>query len=501
MAEMIIILPLLFLCREEQELMTKVGLSIKKKVKFVAYILFLMGLFQVQNVYAESIGVIQIDQVSTAEGICVLYVNQQQGAEWHPQPENSTLTVGGVNCTVTQIQSLAETEEKISYACMIDISGSMDQERIDAAKAMLCQFVDGMRQGDSFCITTMGDSLTSSGFLQNPDEIKAFINQIAVTGEDTNLYQSIKDELKILQEESGNRKKCLIIFSDGAEDQTTGITKDEATDAVVESFIPVFTVAMLKEQPTDSQIEAAKVLGSFARVSAGGKHFAPVIDKFSNEEVYGKIQSELDNSLVITAMVDEKVTEKETLLVALTLSDGTTSALSERKCDSELLAGVIEVNEVPQESVMDTESVEEVQESSNKMLPIMIIILLVVVLVIVVAVIILKRKEKLNDDLDYANKVDVAITKESGDGQVFNFTIRDELKIGRGRRCKMSLPEDNALSEVHCSILLKQGELYVKDENSTNGTYVNGVPVVGEYKLEQGDVLLLGSSEYRITWM
>ena len=34
--------------------------------------------------------------------------------------------------------------------------------------------------------------------------------------------------------------------------------------------------------------------------------------------------------------------------------------------------------------------------------------------------------------------------------------------------------DNNAVSRVHCTIFKKNGAYYVRDENSTNSTYVNG---------------------------
>ena len=38
----------------------------------------------------------------------------------------------------------------------------------------------------------------------------------------------------------------------------------------------------------------------------------------------------------------------------------------------------------------------------------------------------------------------------------------------------------------------------MQDNNSTNGTFVNGVPITGEFVVESGDILLVGSAEYKI---
>ena len=78
--------------------------------------------------------------------------------------------------------------------------------------------------------------------------------------------------------------------------------------------------------------------------------------------------------------------------------------------------------------------------------------------------------------------------------------MKGEALIGRNKECQLSLADDSALSGKHCSLIYRDGNVYVRDENTTNGTYANGVPVLGEYKVEKDDILLIGSSEYRIYW-
>ncbi len=64
--------------------------------------------------------------------------------------------------------------------------------------------------------------------------------------------------------------------------------------------------------------------------------------------------------------------------------------------------------------------------------------------------------------------------------------------------------EDNAfqiaepsVSSHHCEILLRSGEVLVRDLNSTNGTYINGEKVT-ESVLKPGQTLRLGQIELRL---
>lgn len=453
------------------------------------------------EIRAEEAASAQIEQIQLEKDSCVLYVNHNQGEEWQVTPENSTLVVDGEECAITGISSVKKEEMPISYVMMIDISGSMDKERMDAIKDIINQFVDGKGEADNFCITTMGNHLSSSDVLQNPDEIRAYMEQITVTKEDTNLYQSIKDEISMMRTfENLHTKKCLIVFSDGAEDQKTGITREEAEASVKEANIPVFTIAMLKQNPSQAQTEGAKILGSFARYSAGGAHYAPVLEGYDNSEIYGRIQGILKNSLLVSTQIQGANITEDTVDISLTLSDGTLAAAAQYKLSGNVLKQIKLLQEDMEttELTEDSEITGEAQGGSLSM-P-LVIGIVAAMLVVLVIIIVRKSKQKMSaDDVVYMKKADIQLVRINAENEQHEFTIKEEIKVGRGRRCQLCL-EDAALSEVHCSLHWKQGELFIKDENSTNGTYVNGVPIIGEYKLEQGDVILIGSSEFQINW-
>ncbi len=68
------------------------------------------------------------------------------------------------------------------------------------------------------------------------------------------------------------------------------------------------------------------------------------------------------------------------------------------------------------------------------------------------------------------------------------YTVKDEIKIGTGSYCKIQL-EGEGVSAHHASINRNdEGELIAKDENSTNGLFLNGRRI-GEWPLHPGDWL------------
>ena len=69
----------------------------------------------------------------------------------------------------------------------------------------------------------------------------------------------------------------------------------------------------------------------------------------------------------------------------------------------------------------------------------------------------------------------------------------EPLSIGRSREADIPLLDDK-VSRVHCGIRFSEGEFYLKDLKSRNGTYVNGQRVEDTLKIKAGDRIQIGST-------
>src|SRR5215217_8191851 len=66
--------------------------------------------------------------------------------------------------------------------------------------------------------------------------------------------------------------------------------------------------------------------------------------------------------------------------------------------------------------------------------------------------------------------------------------------IGRTSDNKISFPEDSNVSRYHAEIENRDGEFWLTDLGSSNGTQVNGEPVSGSRKIENNSEIMLGGS-------
>lgn len=60
--------------------------------------------------------------------------------------------------------------------------------------------------------------------------------------------------------------------------------------------------------------------------------------------------------------------------------------------------------------------------------------------------------------------------------------------------------KDPKTSGMHCRLIEENGEIYIEDLNSTNGTFVNGLKVTSRTPLNSGDTVAFGQIKYSINY-
>ncbi len=69
-----------------------------------------------------------------------------------------------------------------------------------------------------------------------------------------------------------------------------------------------------------------------------------------------------------------------------------------------------------------------------------------------------------------------------------------QLKIGRGQHCDIII-NDITVSSEHLEVFNDdEGNVFITDLNSSNGTFVNGMRITGSEKLNQNDIVKVGNS-------
>jgi len=71
--------------------------------------------------------------------------------------------------------------------------------------------------------------------------------------------------------------------------------------------------------------------------------------------------------------------------------------------------------------------------------------------------------------------------------------LADEQTLGRAAGCQITL-EDTYTSQLHARVFTKDGQWFVEDLGSTNGTYLNAKRVSSPVPIKRGDRIKIGAT-------
>lgn len=73
------------------------------------------------------------------------------------------------------------------------------------------------------------------------------------------------------------------------------------------------------------------------------------------------------------------------------------------------------------------------------------------------------------------------------------YELADELTVGRAGGCQITL-DDTFVSQLHARVFRRDGQLFVEDLGSTNGTFLNRKKVSAAAAIRKGDRLQIGKT-------
>ena len=259
-----------------------------------------------------------------AEGKIEVYCsNLETAAGEEIKPELFTASVSGQPVEIIDVTTVGEQKEGITFYCLVDVSGSMNNEQMAQAKDVLYAICEGLEGDDNMVVGELGTALEVSEFLTDKEEIRGLIDALAADEDYTALYDAVIDSISALQSnKSCNPKKCLVLISDGDNKTVIGKTRQEALDAVEDSRIPVYTVAALRNSRTRQQIEDAENLGAFARQSAGGKDYVPRVDGMEASGAGEDILQDTRGGQILMIDVAGVKAEREEVLLSIGFDAG-----------------------------------------------------------------------------------------------------------------------------------------------------------------------------------
>jgi pSer/pThr/pTyr-binding forkhead associated (FHA) protein len=73
------------------------------------------------------------------------------------------------------------------------------------------------------------------------------------------------------------------------------------------------------------------------------------------------------------------------------------------------------------------------------------------------------------------------------------YPLADELTVGRAAGCQVTI-DDTYASQIHARVFVRDGQMFVEDLGSTNGTFLNRQKVQSPKVMRRGDRLQVGNT-------
>lgn len=488
------------------------------------------------NLTVHAAGEASIIEHFTTDDQVVLYI---RGID--SEIEDASYQVGTTKCEITDIIPIKETSDGIKTLILWDNSLSVMNIYGDRVKSILEDIIANRVSGEQFAIAII-DSQTSylSDYTDDYAELKSVIEEVSAESKEVyiieNLYKAIQD----LNNMNTIGYKRIIIVSDGMDAMEIGYSRSELDALISQTPYPIYTIGF---KSGDNQ-ESLQALFGLSRATG--------VEYFYLNDIN-------DNTTIVQAFRADYSIFQMKAEIPLKIRDGSS-------CNSQVvikaggnnltLKSVVNmpfgVQGDPEESEIK-ETIAEIEDNTKLHLSNLTWIILgtglfVIIIMIALIFIFVKKRRKISPIRNDYNQLDdrlinkrkrhgsdsvhpsteiiingkkeenstvmlfggntnkIILTNLSDEKQMYQCGIVDKVIIGRNPSFCTMVIADGAVSEKHCEIFLRNGKFYIKDLNSSNGTFVKDNMISEMKKISEiteistGTILKLGKHAYRVTF-
>ena len=208
-------------------------------------------------------GDVAVEQVQVDVPLVNAYVYSQNTDLSKVDPGKVRATLAGQKLQVLSVEQQKKTKQGVFYAFLLDVSASIPQADLDAAKNAIEQVADDMRSQDQLAVITFGDKVKviSDGSQPVEDTIRK-IRALKAKDQTTKFYSAMDKLIKVSQKVHDMRRVAVVV-SDGIDDTDAGMSQGELEDILQQSGIAVYGMGIGKNKALSEKF------GTFLRISGG----------------------------------------------------------------------------------------------------------------------------------------------------------------------------------------------------------------------------------------
>ncbi len=448
----------------------------------------------------------------------------------HPNPRGELLVVvelpSGSNPKASDFHLLIDKKivpakeihgQDLATLLLVDISGSMKGAPLNDAKAALSSLVKKAenRPKDRFQLVSFADEDNIvSGFEKSRQDLTKAVDGLKATGRTTKLYQAIYNSLAKLQDVDPGERRVFIVISDGKDEGSEQGMLEKAVEKAKNSGTAIHAVfrGEIEKQFGDVLLGLASATGGRFRSTTNREQLTTYLNEFYQLET---------RSFLITFTYDRDPSEKKTEAAMIEFRPAGGAPLRDK------ISAAIPMINVPPVIVPQPPAPYPIW-----------LFLFLACMLLIGAIVIWRRKEKPSPidevfrDTSEPGPVVVStpVREPSGprhvatqvisyefpapqpgqptamligvggpaEGQQYSME-REIFRIGAGAENDLSIEQDEYVSTQHAYLRYEKGSLFIFDQTSRNGTFVNDSQVgdIG-LVLRPGDRIRVGMSIFEV---
>lgn len=498
-----------------------------KRIRRVICMALILCMMMPMSAFATSGEV--VEKYTGEDNISIYVRNQDPGKEINVQ-------IGTEKGWVVQAESISNLDVPMETLVMIDNSISIKEADRGKIADFLQNMISDRIENEKIAIAVFEEKINYlCDYVADYATLKTAIDSIQYNDQETYLTDVLYEVLSKEFQKNEDVFKRIVIISDGVDNKALGYTKEELYDLLQRCMYPIYTIGCYNKKKSNS--EQLENMLAISRKTMG----------------YGILLDDAENTLDITAILkqDRNISkyvivpeasqmDGSTKTVKLTV-DGNTYSIEMKMPQKEMV--VVDspgFEEEPESvSVPEVEEAEPIEEVPKKEFPWIWVLGIAGVLLVFgaggsLAYLLVKRNKKKQEfeSVDSSilsefdeqvrsvaektefitgnvslpsdstvglwNRVDtynVILTDVHSPAKTMQIPLAGTITIGRKVGNDAVFDYERSLSGRHCEISSRNGHFYIRDLQSSNGTYVNGSKILSEVEIFSGNILKLGRLE------
>lgn len=500
----------------------------KKITKTMIWILVLCMTISISTLAASG----EVVEKYTGEDSIIIYVRSQAPSD------DVSAQIGTSKGISIKAEEISKLDIPMRTLVMIDNSVSIKESDRSKISDFLQNLISDRIGNEQIAIATFDEEMHYlCEYSSDYATLKTAIDSIGYNDQETYLTDVLYEVISKDFAEDEEILKRIVIVSDGVDNKALGYTKEELYDLLKTNVYPIYTIGCYnKKKSNNEQLE-----NMFALSRKTG--------------VPGLLFEDVENTLDITSLLkqDWNIT-KYTIVPEASQMDGSTKTVklsvggtvytTEMTMPQKEMVVVEQPGfEEKEEPVVEEQTPEPAPEREivEQTVPWIAIIAIIVGILLIaggavgVVLYVKRSKEKrkfqsvsstvleayekkdripeitevlisvgANDDegktVGLWNQKDVyrvIFTDINSPAKTVQVPLTNSITIGRRAENDVVFDYEKSLSGRHCEIFVKQNHFYLRDLQSSNGSFVNGSKALTEVEIFSGNILKLGRLELR----